>query len=174
MLRPLPRRATLHRYPIIKWFAKEARARPYLWSFRLRTMTPTIYVGSVLALLPIYGFQIVLGFAAALLIRGNLPGMIGLQMITNPLTVVAIYPTTYVVGTFLLDLTGSDETVGLIGHTAYALVVGGIVCGLALGLVLDLTYRFFRYEAKKHHWKLPRRKKHTTPTVSSSTEMQSP
>src|SRR5690606_15820056 len=34
VLRWMPRRATIHRYPILKWFAASARQRPYLWTFR--------------------------------------------------------------------------------------------------------------------------------------------
>src|SRR3546814_6139453 len=34
LLRPLPRRANVSRYPVIKWFAGLARRLPFLWSFR--------------------------------------------------------------------------------------------------------------------------------------------
>ncbi|HCR37111.1 MAG TPA: hypothetical protein DIU37_03070, partial [Opitutae bacterium] len=40
LLRPLPRRANIHRYPFIKWFANAAHKRPYLWSFRTKEVTP--------------------------------------------------------------------------------------------------------------------------------------
>ena len=33
-LKPLPRRASIHRYPILNRFADFARRRPYLWSFK--------------------------------------------------------------------------------------------------------------------------------------------
>lgn len=168
LLRPLPRKANLHRYPVLKWFAKEARARPYLWSFRQSTMTPTFYVGCVLALLPTYGMQIAIAFVAALLIRGNLPTMIGLQLITNPFTVVAIYPVTYTVGSFLIELVDHHPHDGIIGHAVYALFVGGIACGLVLGLMLDLVYRLFRYEASKHHWHLPRNRHRPEPFTAAA------
>ena len=61
-LRRLPRRARLRRYPIIKFFAHYALRRPYLWSFRSEHVTPAIYAGFILTLLPLYGIQILLAF----------------------------------------------------------------------------------------------------------------
>jgi hypothetical protein len=34
LLKPLPRRANLSKYPVIRWFADAARRRPWLWSFK--------------------------------------------------------------------------------------------------------------------------------------------
>ena len=51
-LRPLPRRATIHRYPILKFFAESARKRIYLWSFRVENAVPAIYAGCILSLTP--------------------------------------------------------------------------------------------------------------------------
>lgn len=160
LLRPLPRRATLHRYPIIKWFAQAARRRPYLWSFRVRAMTPAFFAGSVLALLPIIGIQIPLAALAALALRANLPTIVGLQLLTNVLTAAPIYGVTYLVGDFVCDLTGlvGPQIAG--GPTATRLFVGGIVCAILMAAVLDIVYRFLAYEAQKHHWHLPRRKRH--------------
>jgi hypothetical protein len=57
LLRPLPRRTNIHRYPVLKWFGEAARKRAYLWSFRVGAMTPAFYVGSLLTLQPLIGVQ---------------------------------------------------------------------------------------------------------------------
>ena len=48
-LKPLPRRASIHRYPILNRFADFARRRPYLWSFKDAPVVRAIYLGSLLA-----------------------------------------------------------------------------------------------------------------------------
>ena len=126
-LRPLPRRANVARYPVIKWFAEAARKRPYLWSFKRAQVMPSLYVGAVLALMPVYGLQVAIGLALAILVRGNLTVMIALQMLTNPLTLGPIYLGTHALGQWLIALTGYGEGVGEIGTRVNALVVGGLV-----------------------------------------------
>jgi uncharacterized protein (DUF2062 family) len=106
-LRPLPRRANVARYPVIKWFADAARRRPYLWSFKRPQVLASLYAGSVLALMPVYGLQVVIGLALAILLRGNLTVMVALQMITNPLTLGPIYYGTHSLGAWLLGLLGA-------------------------------------------------------------------
>ena len=44
-LKPLPRRANVDRYPVVRWFAAAARARPWLWSFRRREVLVSLYAG---------------------------------------------------------------------------------------------------------------------------------
>jgi hypothetical protein len=159
ILRPLPRRAMLHRYPVLKWFAQAARKRPYLWTFRRSAMLPAFYAGSVLALLPVYGVQVPLAFGLALLLRANLATMVALQFITNPLTIIPVYLVTYRVGKYLVDALGLYEPASMIGQRPYTLALGGIVCGLILGFVLAMLHRFLAHEAKVHHWHLPHRPK---------------
>ncbi|MGE9293032.1 MAG: DUF2062 domain-containing protein [Puniceicoccales bacterium] len=108
LLRPLPRRATVHRYPFLKWFAQTARKRSYLWSFRRQNIVPAIYVGCILSLMPIYGVQIPCAFALALLIRGNLMIMVATQFITNPVTFVPLYTAACFIGLEILYLLGVD------------------------------------------------------------------
>lgn len=108
LLRPLPRRATVHRYPFLKWFAQTARKRSYLWSFRRQHILPAIYFGCILSMMPIYGIQIPCAFALALLIRGNLMIMIATQFITNPLTFVPLYTAACFIGLEVLYLLGME------------------------------------------------------------------
>jgi len=142
LLRHLPRRANLHRYPIIKWFAATARKKPFLWSFRVSAVSPAFYVGCILAFLPAYGIQIPLAFLLAMLCRANLLVAVGLQLVTNPLTFIPIYWFTYQVGKILIHSWDLNEYQSLLGAKAYPLVVGGFAVGLAAALVLDLLYRF--------------------------------
>ncbi|MEM8550530.1 MAG: DUF2062 domain-containing protein, partial [Verrucomicrobiota bacterium] len=112
LLRPLPRRATVHRYPFLKWFAETARKRSYLWSFRRQHVIPTFYVGCILSLMPIYGVQIPFALALALVLRFNLMFMVGTQLLTNPLTFVPLYTAACFIGLQVLYLFGYDLPVG--------------------------------------------------------------
>lgn len=149
MLRKLPRRANVGRYPVIRWFADAARKRPWLWSFHRREVLVSLYAGSVLALLPTYGFQLLLGFALAVWLRGNLTLMAALQMVVNPLTIVPIYAGTFALGHWLLGLAGVGPADGDAAHYATALVVGGVVAGLAFALLLDVVWRIAAWEARR-------------------------
>lgn len=147
-LRPLPRRANVARYPVIKWFADAARRRPYLWSFKRPQVLASLYAGSVLAMMPVYGLQVAIGLALAILVRGNLTVMVALQMVTNPLTLGPIYYGTHSLGTWLIGLAGYGDGATRLGASANALVVGGIVAGLALALLVDGLWRLAAWEAR--------------------------
>lgn len=111
LLRPLPRRTNIHRYPVLSWFAGSARKKAFLWSFRKSAVVPAFYVGWVLTLVPLYGFQIVLAFLLALVFRANLMIMMALQMISNPVTVLPLWYLNYLVGNFLLNLVFGESPV---------------------------------------------------------------
>jgi hypothetical protein len=153
-LRPLPRRANVARYPVIKWFAEAARKRPYLWSFKRPQVLASLYAGSVLALMPVYGLQLLIGLLLAMLVRGNLTVMIALQMITNPLTLAPIYVGTHALGSWLIGLTGYGHGVSAAGSYINALVVGGLVGGTGLALALDLSWRLLAWEARRFRGQL--------------------
>ena len=155
-LRPLPRKATLHRWPVLKWFAAAARKRPYLWSFRIREVSISLYLGFVIAFLPIFGIQFVLAFVAAWTLRGNLPVIMGTQLTTNLATIWAIYPALGVLGSQLIKLFGFEPLDSTVGHGVYSLVIGGVVAGLVVAFALDMTYRFLFAQAKKRPVNLKR------------------
>ncbi len=168
MLRFLPRKATLHRYPVLRWFSKAARARSYLWCFRVRTVVPAIYAGCVLALLPIYGIQLPLAVGLAFWLRANLPILTGLQFITNPVSAVPVYFTAYQIGRAILNPLGFESPSLnmqemrllmdnlLAGNWAYNLsylgtvwlltALGGTVLGIFLGTIGSMIYRLAAYE----------------------------
>ncbi len=100
-LRPLPRRANIHRYPILKYFAATARKRDYLWSWHPRHIVRAIYLGWIIALIPIYGFQMVVAFIASLYFRANCLIAMALQWITNPFTIGPILVGQYLLGDYV-------------------------------------------------------------------------
>lgn len=148
-LRPLPRRANVARYPVIKWFADAARRRPYLWSFKRPQVMASLYAGAVLALMPVYGLQLLLGLALAILVRGNLTVMAALQMVTNPLTLGPIYFGTHALGSWLMTRAGGGAAPDDVAAHAQALVVGGLVGGLGFAAALDLAWRALAWEARR-------------------------
>ena len=103
ILRPLPRKATIHRYPILRHFSDTARKRFFLWSFKQEYVIRAIYAGCILSLMPIYGLQIIAAFIFSLLLRANLMVMVALQFITNPITAVPLYILCFKVGGFFID-----------------------------------------------------------------------
>ena len=158
-LRLLPRRTNLHRYPFLKWFATAARKRSYLWSFRVGRVIPALYAGCILTLLPVYGVQIPIAFALALLFRCNLMVLVALQFISNPLTIGPIYYIDYQVGDFLLrsfnldfahyDLSNTEWQTGIqwtkmrkVLRGFGAMMIGGGVIGYFFALVSSMIYRF--------------------------------
>ncbi|MCH8473933.1 MAG: DUF2062 domain-containing protein [Opitutales bacterium] len=144
-LRWMPRKSNLDRYPVIRYFSRLARHRSYLWCFKVPYVIPSIYAGTIVAFLPIYGFQIAISFFAALLFRSNVPIAVFLQIITNPLTAVPIYYTTYQVGKGVFAFLG----VGPVGPIN-ALIMGGFIVGLAVAAVLDVVYRILAWQTTKH------------------------
>lgn len=156
LLRPLPRRGNLRRYPVLKWFAERAHKLPYLWSFKRAQVVPALYAGTVLALLPLYGIHFGLALALALLLRANLTVMAGLQLITNPFTIGPVYYATYRVGLWLILTSGVGEGVVGWGTRINALFLGGIVVGLVLALVIDLFWRLAAWEARQFRARLAR------------------
>ena len=195
-LRPLPRRATIHRYPILKFFAEAARKRSYIWSFRVEDATPAIYAGCILTLMPLYGIQLPLAVLLALVLRANLPIIAGLQMVSNPLTVIPIWFSDYQVGRHFLGVIGIEAaplgrhevqtilynfTHGLWGEKMDRLlsvfgvtILGAIIMGTFFGLIGSVSYRIVAkrtaasYALLREKVHLPRR--HKPPTDSNEND----
>ncbi|MFW6217675.1 MAG: DUF2062 domain-containing protein [Verrucomicrobiota bacterium] len=162
-LRPLPRRATIHKYPVLGRFAETARRRIYLWSFREENAVPAIYAGCILTLMPIYGIQLPLSFLLALWLRANLPILAGLQMVSNPVTALPIWFAGYNVGRNVLGVIGVEalrleraEVRQLLGSflrgewgskleriaSVFGVTsLGAVVMGTFFGLVASVAYR---------------------------------
>lgn len=166
-LKPLPRRSTVHRYPILKWFGESAKKRSYLWSFRSREMVIAIYLGMIVALMPLVGVQMLLvSLFAIFLVRANLPILIGLQWISNPLTMGPIYYADYQIGMALMQMVGLEPEVNPILRADYdwahfrwsdltglmdtfpPMLVGGLVLGSFAGVFGVAIYKYLAKRAK--------------------------
>ena len=161
ILRHMPRKATLHKYPFIKFFAKSARKRPYLWSFRVNEVIPALYSGFILTFLPLQGVQIPVAFCLALVFKANLMILVALQLISNPLTLIPLYYAAYQIGNYIFNLVGNyshtqvavadmytAETGLTLGMQAimgiryiFATMVGGLVMGLVSGFIASIIYQ---------------------------------
>ena len=158
-MRPLPRRSNIHRYPVLKWFAKTAYDRSYLWSFKGNAMVQALFWGIWIAMLPIVGIQMLVVFFLALIVRANLPLIVALQWISNPLTMAPIYFADYEIGLLILELFGVDygrnklltaefdwsgmEFADLweLVDTFPPMMVGGSVVGISLGVLAVFLYK---------------------------------
>ncbi len=54
-------------------------------------MVPAILLGLFIAFMPLYGIQLITVLILALILKVNLPIIVGLQFISNPITLVPIY-----------------------------------------------------------------------------------
>lgn len=177
LMRPLPRRANIHRYPILKYFARTARSRAYLWSFRKRYVIRAIYVGTILSLLPIYGLQLLLAFVLSLVIRANLMVMAALQFITNPVTFALLYYLCFRVGDFFLaPFTDSharfnldqlkeisstnpvemftqllENTSGAIAYMFLSMTLGGLIIGYFTAFIISFSYQFIAHQMRQRY-----------------------
>jgi uncharacterized protein (DUF2062 family) len=127
VLRYLPRRATLHKYPVIGRFAAHLRPRDYLWSFRRQHLRRAYYAGSIIALLPLFGIQLPLALVAALLLRSNFVVLGGLQLITNPLTAAPIYYATHQLGSAVTDRFWTAAPAERVSEESELTTLGGYV-----------------------------------------------
>ncbi len=168
ILRFLPRRSNIHRYPGLKWFARITRKRLYLWSFRVKAIVPALYGGCILTMLPLYGIQLPLSALLALLLRANLPVLVGLQFLSNPVTVLPLYFTAFQIGRACLNPLGIDIpplnieemkaflyalhserlllNLGYLARVWLVTSLGGAVLGSFLATVGAIIYKIAAYE----------------------------
>lgn len=179
LLRYLPRKATVHRYPFIKFFANTARKRHYLWSFRSKEVVPALYAGFILTFLPLQGVQIPIALGLALVFRANLMILVALQFVSNVFTIVPIYAMDYYIGHFVFSLFGSEPEASLQEMQAYSaeegikeafrnydfgqmfeigkkivrvfkdMMLGGAIVGYFCGFISSLFYRVLTRKVTK-------------------------
>jgi hypothetical protein len=169
LLRRMPRRGNIHRYPGLKWIAEFAKKRMYLWSLRPREVTPALYVGTIVSFLPIPGLQIPVALVCALVLRANLPIFIALQFLSNWLTSIPIFFACHEVGRLMLKIVDVDVDALDIaqlrafvdnamqlhwaanGHALLRVMgvmsLGALILGSFTGGVLDFLYRFMNRRA---------------------------
>ena len=132
--RPLPRRTNIHRYTILEFFTEAAPKRIYIWSFRVENIVPAIYVGSILTLMPLHGIQVPTAIILALLLRANVPITVGLQILSNPFTVLPIWVAAYQIVRTILSVVGIN--VDPLNHGEVHLLFENFIHG-ASGAKLD-------------------------------------
>jgi len=149
-LKRLPRRASVHRYPLIGRFAARLRA-PYFWTWSGWPLVASLYAAMVLSWLPLMGAQIPIALALAVVLRANLPLAVGLQFISNPITAAPLYGLTTATGWWPAGLVVDDAGVAL--HTTVALTIGGVIWGLVAAAVVHV---FHVYRTRRHREDLHR------------------
>lgn len=149
LLKPLPRRANLGRYPVLRWFKDMAARAPFLWSLRPPQVVRAIYLGSLVSFMPLVGLQVLIVFVSALLLRANLTIAVALQFITNPLTMAPIYYGTWRVGMGIIEATGIGDAGSAMVTRVNALVIGGALAGLACAVLLHGVYVVLRWESRR-------------------------
>jgi uncharacterized protein (DUF2062 family) len=159
-MRPLPRRSNVHRYPVLKWFSGMARPRSFLWSFRSREMVTALFLGLIVAFMPLVGIQMLIVFFIAFWFRANLPVIVALQWVSNPFTMGPIYYADYKIGMAMMELFGiapepnpllqSDYDwahfelgdIGSLLDTFPPMMLGGLALGSFIGLVVAVSYKW--------------------------------
>jgi uncharacterized protein (DUF2062 family) len=108
-LRYVPRRGNIHKYPILKYFANQARARAYLWSFRTAEAIPALYAGWILTMIPVMSVQILIACILSFLFRANIMILVALQFVSTPFTVPFLWWADFIVGKKLIKIFGTEE-----------------------------------------------------------------
>jgi uncharacterized protein (DUF2062 family) len=113
--------------------------------------------------MPLYGIQVPIAFLLALLLRANLPILVGLQVVSNPLTILPIWFAAYQIGQMILSVIGlrvdplnREEVSILLDNfinaawddkfdnlaTVFSVTsLGAIVMGIFFGLTASFAYR---------------------------------
>ena len=159
-MRPLPRRSNIHRYPVLKWFSGTARRRVFLWSFRSREMVTALFLGLIVAFMPLVGIQTLIVFFLALWFRANLPVIVALQWVSNPFTMGPIYFADYQIGLAMMELFSIApepnpllqpdydwahfelRDLGALLDTFPPMMLGGLALGSFIGLVVSVAYKW--------------------------------
>ena len=159
-MRPLPRRSNIHRYPVLKWFSGMARRRVFLWSFRSREMVTALFLGLIVAFLPLVGIQMLIVFFLALWFRANLPVIVAVQWVSNPFTMGPIYYADYKIGLAMMELFSIApepnpllqpdydwahfelRDLGALLDTFPPMMLGGLALGSFIGLVVAVAYKW--------------------------------
>lgn len=141
LLRWLPSKRSLVKIPLLRQFGSYLKKQTHLWSFREKRVTPAIFLGSIIAFLPIFGLQLLTVVALAVVLKINLPVITGLQFVSNPLTLVPIYLANYKVGSWILQGIGmAEKGAENLVHGVNSTIVGGAVLGTVFGLLMYSLY----------------------------------
>ncbi|MDR2779165.1 MAG: DUF2062 domain-containing protein [Puniceicoccales bacterium] len=163
-LRHMPRKSSIHKYPILNKFASAARKKSYLWSFRVSEVVPAFYIGWIITLMPLpYVAHVIVAFFAALMCRANVAILVFLPILSNVVTFLFFWAVTYKVGVYVIHWlgTGMERLPLLVTFDKHAIrnygecairilatiTLGAIILGPLLGAICSEIYRYY---AKKY------------------------
>ncbi|MDR2628440.1 MAG: DUF2062 domain-containing protein [Puniceicoccales bacterium] len=163
-LRRMPRKSSIHKYPVLNKFACAARKRSYLWSFRVSEVVPAFYIGWIITLTPLpYAVHIIVAFFAALMCRANAAILMFLPILSNIATFLFFWAVTYKVGLYAVRWLGTGTEIlpviiAFDRHTILqygkftvrifaTITLGAIILGPLLGAICSAIYRYY---AKKY------------------------
>jgi len=136
LLRRLPRRSNAHRFPVVGRLIHRILL-PQFWMWKGWPFRAALYAGFCLSFLPLIGFQIPLAVGLAFLLRLNLPTIVGLQLLSNPLTAAPLYGLTFATGWFPIELL--DLELRTATGITLSLVLGGLFWGCVTAAAFDIA-----------------------------------
>lgn len=152
----LPSAASIKENPSLRFFG-DLLHDPNLFHLNRHSVSLACFVGIFIAFIPVPG-QMPLAALAALLIRCNLPISVALVWLTNPITIPAVFFSTYQLGRWILDLPPTSVSLELSWEWLAnefvviwkPLVVGSLLCGLiGGGLGYVAIQIFWRWQVVK-------------------------
>ena len=166
MKRYLPTREQLKDSPALK-FLGERIFEPNLWHFNRHSLSFAFLIGGIGCFLP-FPFQMVPCVLLSIWIRCNLPVVIAVLWISNPITMGPMMYFSYLVGNGLLgseqQATPLDPTFDWFMEQLAAiwqpLLLGCLVCGLVTGVSGFLTVRiYYRWRVSRYKQRKLRQRK---------------
>ncbi|HEV7632181.1 MAG TPA: DUF2062 domain-containing protein [Steroidobacteraceae bacterium] len=148
----LPHPDTLHRRWYFRIFGSRIRDSR-LWAVNRRSITAAFGTGLAICFLPL-PLHLPLALLVAILLRLNVPVIMGTTLLVNPLTAVPIYYTAYRVGTFALGQSPGRFAFELswdwlqngLGPFWKPFLTGCMICALIVGyggyLTFELIWRW--------------------------------
>lgn len=145
-----------------KWYARpfaHVFTDPRLWSLQRRSITGAFGVGLAICFVPL-PVHIPLALLLAMLLRLNVPTLLGTVFIVNPLTVVPIYFFAYMTGHALLGSSPSNFRFELswdwlqngLGPMWKPFLLGCLICALVCGVAGWLvTNRLWLWRVRKKY-----------------------
>jgi hypothetical protein len=144
-----PDRDTIKNQKQLRMFGKLLHD-PNIWHMNRRSVSGAFAVGLFWAFAPM-PFQMVAAAAAAIAFRVNLPISVALVWLTNPITIPPIFYSTYLLGTWILDLPPQQHQFELsvewmttsLSEIWQPLLLGSLICGIIAAILGYLTIRGF-------------------------------
>ena len=169
--RYLPKADSIRERPLLRPI-RHLLHEPALWHLHRASVGNACFVGMFCAFVPFPG-QTVLAAAMALVLRCNLPIVLALVQVTNPITLPPMFFFAYRLGAWLLgvEVTISEFELswdwfqGNLRHLWQPLVLGSLICGWVSGVTLMLTARLLWRLHVIRRWRERRERRRARPAV---------